>query len=337
MDFNTAVERIGFPLAVLLFEDALPENTWQTAAVDQCLHARHAFTQNILGHVGGIAIPPSIRQDADKRLQEIVAQADFQTAKALCRKKSGFLWKLAYERLFQLVSSFEEASEIGEVMGLWSSASSGDLQDPERARVTQLCFSLATRREHFAKLFSHLGSPGLDLVGRLSKEDELTAAKKLLGDNPSNMELLLGYRFPPDHPRYVRALDTNIKQIVWAWDFCDLYEKVVEFPKYRTKVGTALRERLKSEQLLNHHSMYPYRRVYELARECGDEETAKDCYDFVVANLGKLTKNKDDQQRGYRWIVEHADPESDEYKKFKPLIPERKHRGRPQKEQSEVL
>jgi len=325
MDFKIAVERIGFPLAVLLFEDTLPENAWQTATVDQCLDVRYAFSKRVAEHVGGKPIPQSICEEANKRLQKIVAEADFKTARALCDKGSDFLEKLAYERLFALASTFEEACEIGEVIGLWSSGSSNDLESPSRARVTQLCFSKATRREHFAKLFTRLGSPVPALVGNLSKEDELKAANKLLEDNPSDEELLLGYQFPPHHPHYARALEKDLEMIPYLDEFHRLYEKVIEFTEHRAKVGAAFRKRLETATLEGNHDPYPYCRVCELATECGDEETAKACYNFVIANAEKPQEERFRQQ-GYRWIINHADPASEEYKKFKLLLPTKRQK-----------
>lgn len=328
MNFSTTVERIGFPLAVLLFEDALPENVWQTATTDQCLDVRYAFSKGITKHVGGKPIPQSMLDEANKRLQKIVAEADFKKARTLCGKGSDFLKKLAYERLFLLASTFEEAYSIGEVIFLWTSSSGNDLEYPERARVTQLCFSKATCREHFAKLFNWVNYPIPRLVGHLSKEDELKAAKKLLEDNPTGKELLLGYKFPSSHPHYARAVEKDMEMFYYLTDFCRLYEKVVDFPDHRIKVGTILRKRLESATLEGHDDPDPYCRTYELATECGDKETAEVCYDFVIANVEKLADERFRQQ-GYRWIVEYADPESAEYKKFKPLIPTRRGKKQP--------
>ena len=331
MDFNTAVERIGFPLAVLLFEDALPENAWQTATVGQCLDVRYACSQGIPKDVGGKPLPQSIWDEAGKRLEKIVAEADFKTARALCDRGNDFLKKLAYERLFSLASTFEEAYEIGHVIDLWTSSGSNDHIDPERARVTQLCFSKATRREHFAKLFNYDNYTTCRLVGRLSEENELTAIKKLIEDHPTGKELLFGYRFPSDHPYYARAVEESISRISYIADFARLYKKVVAFPKHRTRVGTEFRKRLESATLEGYHDPLPYCDTHEVATEYGDEEMAKASYSFVITNVEKLQDERFRQQ-GYRWIIGHSDPESDEHKKFKALIPT----GRGKKQLAEV-
>lgn len=325
MDFNTAVERIGFPLAVILFEDRIPENAWQNATVDQCLRVRYAFSKGITEYIGGKKMHQSMWENANKRLQTIVAEADFKTARALCDKDSDFLSGIAYERLFPLTSTFEEACEIGEVIGLWTSSSSNDLQDPKRARVTQLCFSKATRREHFAKLFNEINYPRPMLVGYLPEEDELKAAEKLLEDKPSDKELLLGYRFPPSHPHYARALEKDLEMIPWLDRFHSLYAEVIEFPDHRNKVATAFKKRLESATLKGNHDPYPYCKMCELTTKYGDEETANVCYNFIIANAEKPEQERFRQQ-GYRWIVDHADPESEEYKKFKALIPTKRQK-----------
>ncbi len=324
MDFNTAVERISFALAVLLFEDELPENVWQVATVDQCLSVRYVFSKRIAEDVGGKPILQSVLSEANRRLEKIVAEADFKTSRALCDKYSDFLKKLAYERLFSLASTFDEACQIGEVIDLWRCSSDRDLRDPERARVTQLCFSMATLREHFFKLFNHVNYTVPMLVGRLPEEDELKAAEKLLEDNPSDKEILLGYRFPPTHPYYARAVEKEIERIFYLWDFAGLYEKVVDLPEHRIKVATAFRKQLESAKVPPGSNIdpYPYCRTYELAIEYGDEETAQACYNFVIVNVENCEQERFRQQ-GYRWIVQHANPESEEYKKFKSLIPTR--------------
>ncbi len=348
MDFNIAVERIGFPLAVLLYENELPENLWQIITTEQCFQ--------LLEHKNTSA---DVVEKAKAKALVILTHADFATAKvwylASQRLRGYSFWKWhrqGYAKMKELASTFTEWRAISDIVSdefkghTYYSPESRDWHEREQRDIAQHLYPLASTREEWAYLSQFSGPHSFNLskkrvvnfAGSLTKEQYLEVAKQLLGDNPTEDEVLrLGHRFPPQHPHYTRRLEAlaatgEAKNDLYL--LTRLYKELSGFLNYRTLIGNAVERLVQSGKVEVRTGMSSLRQISDIASDYEDNEFANLLFHFVVDHADEVpTENATDM---YKWIVNWSDPESETHKKFKQLIPEPKHRGRPRSKKAEV-
>ncbi len=350
MDFSLAVERIGFPLAVLLYENELPENLWQAITTEQCFQLlEHRKTSQ------------AIIEKAKAKASVILTHSDFATAKewylASQRLTGHEFWewhRQGYDKMKRTASTFAEWRAVCDIIQAefdkcnYRSREYQDRHEKERHEIAQQLYPLATTQDEWEYL-SHFNGPYSISFGRkdvrhhsgsLTKEQFLEVARRLLADNPTNDEIVrLGRRFPAQHPDFARMVTALALRGEADNDLHllgKLYEELSGSPSYRTQLGTTIEKVVGSGKVEVRDGMYHFRWISDLATKCEDNDLANMLYHFVVDHADEVKPESATEM--YKWIVYWSDPESETHKKFKPLIPEPKHRGRPRskKEQIEV-
>lgn len=363
MDFNTAVERIGFTLAVLLYENELPENFWQTVTLERCFFFiradDHHDLASALVSVGSRKVSEDILGSARKRALEIFSESDFTTADQfykLCKGLGHHYWpwqKDACKRMRELAATFEEWYRLYELKKKeyretdHKSIEYYETYEKERYLIVQKLYGCASTREDWVKLSAFSGPHQIGkgktlrwVTTTLSRDQYMDVASRLLADNPTDEEVVrLGYRFAPDSPEYINAFNHELSSTVESKDICKLHHFYLRFrncPSPRVQIATAIKEWvdvIPEEWVLA--NLYRMREISDAASDCGDEDLANELY-AVVVQLAEKEEDPRNARHSYEWIVGCSDPDGEVYKKFKALVPEDKRKGKRKKKEVEV-
>ncbi len=365
MDFTIAVERIGFTLAVLLYENELPENFWHTATMEQCftflrITSEGAFFnqdnmgEKIIDRIGSVK-PSDVTVDkAKERVLAILAQADFLTARRwYIQAKYWYDWRtMSFDRMKLTATNFADWRSIIEFFDLrfdenWRNGAGSKQRDEcriNRRDLVQRAYPFASTRQDYGFLslfdgpfyYSPVGRQRSETKGALTARQYVEVAEKILSDNPSDEEIKnLGKRFPEDHAYYAKFLEIELRDALTGkntWGELNRLYRDFDWPcLHRGVIASEILRELRAGSCNPQHGMYELHHISDLASKYGDQEVANKTFQFVVDHTEEI-KNPGYVQVNCEWIVKCTEPESEVHKKFKALLPQKKThygRGRP--------
>lgn len=366
MDFNTSVERIGFTLAVLLYENELPENLWHTATMEQCFafiritsesgfFPQDKMGERILDRIGSVRSSDVAVVKAKERVLTILAQADFLTARRwYIQAKYWYDWQtMSFDRMKQTATNFADWRSIVEFFDLrfnegWRNGAGSKQRDEYRTNrrdLVQRAYPFASTRQDYGFLslfdgpfyYSPVGRQRSETKGALTARQYVEVAEKILSDNPSDEEWKnLGKRFPEDHAYYAKFLEIELRDTLaskntWS-ELCRLYNGFDWPSVHRGVIASTILRELRAGSCDPQCGMFELHSISDLATKYGDQEVADETFQFVVDHTEEI-ENPGYLQANCEWILNWT-TDSEMHRKFKDLAPEKKikskyGRGRP--------